>query len=293
MRNLQEHLAFIQLQGGNNTLLELLMSFTVKLLKRKFPSVWLRNSYYFNAHHPLASDIDLTYVGTLFEARKIHEYTKANKLLGELNFYPSSLFQSLVKLCNPFELKRDPQLFQKFPSREFTEVQKQVYLTRHILGDIYWLQRKPMIRQKKWNYILSIAGLKLTELDLIHLKDLLYSSAPLDFYLSCRQDDLFNEFKGSPYRSYFPHKYIWEVQDKDYLSNLTEFEKEFLIEQVKWEFWGIGTQLHWIDLKISYEFLERLKKVVIHIGATNEVTQEMDNVLKFIQEQLQATHKNF
>lgn len=293
MKNLQEHLGYIQLQGGNNPLLELLMNLTAKLIKKKFPSVWFRNSYYFKAHHPLVSDIDLTYVGSLYEARSIHEYSKKNKLLGELNFYPSKIFHSLLRLGNPFELSRDPLLLKQHTPKTFSEVQKQVFLHRHILADTYWLRRNPFIRQKKWDYILKIAQLEVKKLSLDSLKDLLFSNAPLDFYLSHHQNDLFHEFKGSEYRSYFPHKYIWEEADKDYLLNLSEFEKEFLIEQVKWEFWGVGTQLHWIDLKISFEFLERLKNVVIHIGATSEDIQDMNKILDFIQEQLQANHKSF
>lgn len=293
MKKLQEHLGYIQLQGGNNTLLELSMKVTAYLIKRKFPSVWFRNSYYFNAHHPLVSDIDLTYVGSIFEAKKIHEYSKNNKLLGELNFYPSKILQPLLQLANPFELQRDPILLTKFTPSKVSEVQKQVFLHRHILGDIYWLQRLPVIRQKKWNYILNIIDKKVPSLTLSNLKALLFSSTPIDFYLSAQQDDLFNEFKASPYRCYFPHKYIWEESDETYLLNLSDFEKEFLIEQVKWEFWGVGTQLQWIDLKISREYLERLKNAVIHIGATPETVSDMTKVLDFIHEQLQATHKSF
>ncbi len=290
IKSLQEHLAFIQLQSGNNPLLEGLMSLTLKRLKKTFPQVWIRNSYYFNAHHPLASDIDLTYIGQIEIAKKIFKKTLRNKLLGELNFYPDKITDDLLFLINPYELARDPLLEKKFPKREKTEIQRQVFLSRHIIGDSYWLKRNPVIRQKKWEYLLTIMEASIRSLSLEDLLAHTLHPEALRFYLDSKEQNLFNHFKNSSHRFLFPHKHIWEADDHASLLNLSSSEKEFFIEQVKWEFWGIGTQLHWINLPISYEFLERLKKTVIHIGVDQSTLKSFENILAFIQEQL-ATNR--
>lgn len=290
IKDLQEHLAFIQLQGGNNPLLECLMSCSLKNLQRDFPQVWIRNSYYFKAHHPLASDIDLTFIGDMKTAQNLFHKTKKNKLLGELNFYPETIVDDLIQLINPFELSRDPILEKKYPIKERTEIQRQVFLTRHIIGDSFWLKRNPIIREKKWDYLLNLTKDNLTSLSLENLLALTNHTEAINFYLNSENQNLFSSLKSSPYRFLFPHKHIWEDSDHTSLLQLTVEEKDFLIEQVKWEFWGIGTQLHWIDLPISIEFLERLKKTVIHIGCDSKTLKSFAHILSFMKEQLPTNH---
>lgn len=289
IRFLQEHLAMIQLQGGNNLLLEWIMLKTLKGLQKIFPDIWMRNSYYFKAHHPLVSDIDLSYLGDIKTAKAIHQKTLQNKILGELNFYPTEIFADLIFLINPYELKRDPKLTLMSPPKRENSTHKEVFLLRHITGDYYWLLRNPLIRQKKWSYLLDIINEPIQLLSLSHLEELSNHKEALQFYFRGISSNLFLHFKNSPFRALFPHKHIWETSDEDFLTHLSLESKEILIEQVKWEFWGIGTQLHWIDLKISYEYLARLKNVVIHIGADQDLIHAMDNVLNFMNQQFLTT----
>ena len=285
IKRLQEHLAFIQLQGGNNPLLEKLMSLSLNNLKKNSLNIWHRNSYYFHAHHPLASDIDVTYVGNITEAQKLFHKMKKNKLFGELNFYPNEILEDLIILINPFELARDPLLEKKFPEKKKTPIQKQVFLARHIIGDAFWLIANPKIRTKKWNYILEIINEKIPSLSLDNLLALTSNPEAISFYLQNADQNLFEVFKNSPYRSIFPQKHIWEEKDLTLLKELSVEAREFFLEQVKWEFWGIGTQLHWIDLKISYEFLERLRRMATLLEIDAEEAQAMDNVLSFMGQQ--------
>ena len=282
IKNLQEHLANIQLQGGNNPLLELLMQWSYRSLKKQFPAIWIRNSFYFKAHHPLASDIDLTYIGDLQTAKNLFSKMKRNKLFGELNFYPKEILPSLISLINPYELERDPVLLKSQISQDKKSIQKEVFLTRHILGDSYWLQRLPQIRLQKWKYLLKIINEDFIDLSIDSLIKKTTISPAIHYYLLHQHENLFEVFKHSPYRSFFPHKHIWSSDDNNYLIKLSEFEKMFLLEQIKWEFWGIGTQLHWIDLKISYAFLERLHKIAISMRANADELKAMDEILKFI-----------
>ena len=289
IKYLQEHLAFIQLQGGNNALLEWIYKFNLELIQKRFPGIWVRNSYYFHAHHPLASDIDLSFMGEVSTAREIFKAIENIKIFGELNFYPSAISSELLTLINPYELERDPILARKVAAKTKNEIQKEVFLFRQIIGDQYWLKKMPIIRIKKWDYLLNILNEKIQTLTLSQLLSLSSFPWPLHNYLENSSTNLFDHFKQSPLRSFFPHKHIWDERDLPFLSSLSLTEKNFLIEQVKWEFWGIGTQLHWIDLAISYEFLERLKKVVIHIGATALEVQAMNKILDFILKLSQAT----
>lgn len=290
IRDLQEHLANIQLQGGNNSLLEWLMQYSFRRLKKQFPQIWIRNSYYFKAHHPLASDIDVTYVGDSQTAKKLFSQMKRNKLFGELNFYPQEILSSLICLINPYELERDPILLNSQQSMCKSSTQKEVFLARHILGDSYWLQRHPQIRIRKWKYLFSIIQEDLGTLSMDSLMSLTTIAPALKFYLAHEQENLFNVFKNSYFRSYFPQKYIWEVADHLYLLALTSNERIFLLEQIKWEFWGIGTQLHWIDPKISYDFLERLHRIATLLQGNASELSAMNEILSFISELSQANH---
>jgi hypothetical protein len=290
IRDIQEHLANIQLQGGNNSLLEWLMHRSYLNLKKQFPQIWIRNSFYFKAHHPLASDIDVTYVGDLQTARNLFSQMKKNKMFGELNFYPDKIFSSLITLINPYELERDPTLRNSQNVVTKTSTQKEVFLARHILGDSYWLQRNPQIRTLKWKYLFAIIEEDLMNLSLDFLIRQTTIAPALRFYLAHEQENLFEVFKGSPFRSFFPHKHIWEDADQPYLARLSLSEKDFLIEQIKWEYWGIGTQLHWIDLKISYEFLERLYKIAKSLQSPVSDLEAMNDILHFIEAQSPATH---
>ncbi len=282
IRDLQEHLANIQLQGGNNSLLEWLMQWSYRRLKKQFPQIWIRNSYYFKAHHPLASDIDVTYVGDSQTAKKLFSQMKRNKLFGELNFYPQEILSSLICLINPYELERDPILLNSQQSMCKSSTQKEVFLARHILGDSYWLQRHPQIRIQKWKYLFAILNENLITLSLDTLIQQTSNASALRFYLDHEHLNLFDIFKTSPFRSLFPHKHMWEDTDRPYLIELSLNEANLFLEQIKWEFWGIGTQLHWIDLEISYHFLVRLKKMAEMVNAPFAEITAMNDVLNFI-----------
>ena len=290
IRDIQEHLANIQLQGGNNFLLEWLMHRSYLNLKKKFPQIWIRNSFYFRAHHPLASDIDVTYIGNLKTARNLFSQMKRNKIFGELNFYPEKIFSSLIALINPYELERDPTLSYSQNTVDKTTIQKEVFLARHILGDSYWLQRNPQIRILKWKYLFAIIEEDLRALNMEFLIHQTTIAPALQFYLAHEQENLFEVFKGSPFRSFFPHKYIWEDADQPSLAHLSLHDKAFLLEQIKWEFWGIGTQLHWIDLKISYDFLARLYKIAKFLQSPALDLEAMNDILHFIEAHSPANH---
>lgn len=287
-------LGFIQEQHGNNPLLEALTNKLLTLFLHNVPKseqVWTRNSLNFGAHIPFLSDIDLTLCSADTElAKRLHQLRRSFLLVGEINFYHQDIQNELFQLANPYELARDPELVSKFHiNRSKSLIQRDVFITRQLHSDQKWLQAHPAIRFKKWKYLTELTDTKLPQtinskslLSLIHFneikQDFMFFSSQLQSEL-----DIFQAAKTASWKYLFPHQHIWDLaRDRNYLLSLNPLHKEVLIEQIKWEFWGIGCHFYWLEKSVTSEHLARLFEVAKFITLPSEDEKAMTNILQFI-----------
>lgn len=291
-------LGIIQEENGNNPLLEgltkvVLESFS-RNLKKSEGELWTRNSYEFKAHIPLLSDLDLTlFSASTATAKRLLAAKKKYLLIGEINFYHPDITRELVSLCNPYELSRDPILVNKLNMElKKTNAALTSFLLRQLYSDQKWLTAFPMVRKKKWQYIYQLIGKDLDGipssekvLALLNKED---SANYLKMLRLSHEKNVFDISPKSSWRYLFPHYHIWweqhAAEDDSYLKSLNDSEKEIMKEQIKWEFWGIGSHFYWLNQAVAEMHLQRLYKVYEYLNPTPGELDSMKKIINFIKQ---------
>lgn len=281
----------IQQRNGNNNILSFLTDVMASaFMKTPEGKLWLRNSYVYDAHIPLLSDLDLTLINASTEtARALHSRRKYFLLIGEINFYHPKIVKELLALANPFELKRDPALIEHYSIKDSgTEIQKTVFLARQLQSDQKWLRTFPEVRKKKWDYLCKILSLKSPDIpENKYLSKLIANPAvrkDLSDFLELTKSphEIYSLASLATWKYLFPNFHIWSEKDDEYLSSLNEEQLEILREQIKWEFWGVGCHFYWLEQQVAINHLERMLKVYKKINPSAEDLKAMETILNFI-----------
>ncbi len=261
--------------------------------------IWTRNSYVSGNLIYGLSDIDFTlYLHDLDTScdegsylKKYERYKTFFPFLGEINIYKQSQMSLLSKLINPYELERDPHLKSgqlilgehslSLHADQFT------YLFRMFLSDLENLERTPMSRIEKWQRHYHSIGKTLNVKDptllyqsikttLIELSDPSFEQ-PLNDYLKLPRE-INNALLSSKLLIYAPQLWhscfsgIENIQDTIYqVSEATFNEQIFFFTQLKWELFGLLTQLPMIEDKFfQYHYhLPFLRRVLEEMSCSH------------------------
>lgn len=234
----------IKLFSNVPTILSNLIYFLIVFINRPLlfcisKNVWYRNSLYFKKTSLGLSDIDLTIyfentpdkqkIDELFFIQNILKFTMGR--MGEPVVYTHYDIKFFSQFINFFESKRDPFFkLKKVPSKAETFV----FLTKTYLCDKANLKKYPRLRIKKWSYIFNLLNID-TKPDYKNLS-----------------------FEIKEILKSFHHEYI-EEDNIIFQSDLwiryselefqTDWEKQLVYEQVRWEIWGLYTQRYLIKNK--------------------------------------------
>jgi len=263
--------------------------------------IWPRNSYVFGAIEPGFSDLDLTlYVPKQCDASKaykflylIDKFRKIWPLIGEVNLYFENELNFCLKHINKLELSRDKFLVKRMNyDFKFSASEAAVFLFRQLEKDVKNLARFPQRRLKKWNYhfeqvqYLLPENLKNQLLDLQH-KNLVDSIVSVIVFLCGANHSIFINDLNEKLQMYFeflikdvdlsklrplvvkdPWIYVFAIHKISFLEiapvTLSIAQQQILSLQIKWELWGLKTQLNEQNAKrISTHkkyLLEKLEK---------------------------------
>jgi hypothetical protein len=261
--------------------------------------VFARHSFYFKKIKFGISDIDFT----LYSKSSILIKTKGlNKLLpfvkkmipilGEINYVDDKGIESLKAYINPVELRRDPELKllideDKTPSI----IQKEVFLLRIFSSDVKNMKKGLHKRIKKISYCISLLE-PLEEVGPSDLKSVGHfieylkakalksnDSIVYDYLLDLFQEE--NSVQNSERLALVKDclNKTWEkILEQD---EWKEVDKNLVIEFLKWELWGIYTQ---IPTYRDYKAL--LTHVVIVSELLSKLTTEYDSCSNYLVDQI-------
>lgn len=293
--------------------------FFIKLIAVPFSiRIWARNSYTLNCLVPGMSDLDLTIIYTNNYPSSYLKILKLIKIfvpfLGETIVYNISDLGFISRNLNFFELKRDPNLLSIIKpntnsvkgSINDSNTEKITFFIHQLISDRNDLIANPNLRIKKWTYNLKTLSLSsLNTLSSSNLISLLNSSFPfLDSLLisefifkNLTNDQSINDFyknlaeeKIKLFICYFP--FIWIgpsffFDRFDYDRELIKFftDEELLIfkSQIKWELWGLYTQINIISEKLTLlSHLNNIKSLCHHLN-----DNELNNDILFLESLIQ------
>jgi hypothetical protein len=249
--------------------------------------VGYRNSVAFSCVEPFFSDLDITVICTDKQRSKAKKLFQALKRLipwlGELNLYSAENLQEAVKVCNTYEMRRDPLLAKKFSSaQDAGKAEKFVFAFRMLNADWNTLNGRPATRQKKWSFHFG-------ELGYAEMKEYSHRDV-LSFLLKeiGAEDHLekileFKEILSSTNRT--PH--FTEVSNPViqalYFNNvcyvppspsLTQLQKEIILAQAKWEIWAMEVTR---DAKPQIQVVHHINNIHKFLGLA-ELTNEMTRI---------------
>lgn len=238
----------------------------------RFPTtlIWARNSYQSNDLIPGLSDIDFTIVSSddnlsVFAKDVLLFFKRLFLIVGETNFYSLKTLKLIKEIYNYYELQRDP-LLMKYAhlQKKANEIDATIYLMRTFESDKHNLEKRKKLRQRKWQRVFKLVNIdnsEITKSNLINLLD----------------NRLGRKIMGNS-MLYSPHTWLefnWTKLDDDIVkstfSTLNDHECEIIIGQVRWEIFGILTQLPFLSNRndMKYHF-DNLKKIVSFLPQTNK-----------------------
>lgn len=222
------------------------------LLGLRHARVWFRNSLALNYGQAGLSDIDLSVlVPTVSEAirvtRRLREI-RALSLGGETQVYVEENLRSLLPVANPFELRRDPTLCERFglPGAG-SSVEKSLFLFKCLLADGF-LRVHPGLRAKRWRAMFNLVGGQLDpEVSRESIARQVLLNSPAGRLVTAK--DLLGILDGNEgeardaYPLLFPNKIAWCSEEYASLKrSLTEQSQElhdWLHAAIRWEVWGL------------------------------------------------------
>lgn len=239
---------------------------------------WNRNSTRTGSFVMGVSDLDITvvYGEHLYFPSLMSHLRKLKKIfifLGEANLYKFDHLSMILPRMNTFELKRDPRL-ETFATHERVsdDIEKFVFTQRMLFSDAHTLFANPEFRQAKWKYHFNLIGEKVPEKINVNtvvgvLKKLAGDNErirfSLDQWASRFHENGFDVFRanlGEGFKIMAPHCYVWfqKHEDRPFLQNTSDWEKQLLKRQIDWEVWGLYTQKYLPEQTTVKEHLKRL-----------------------------------
>lgn len=256
------------------------LKFSSYFLTRNNVKIWSRNSMrlpYFSRY----SDLDLTFLVKKNKCLPLAKtlassYLKFN--VGEVNFFLENDL-SWAYLCNSFEIERDPSLKSLVScNHTYSQAEAQAFFLRMLESDTRLKNEKlAPSRQRKWDFHFACIEKKLNirfpksctiwkKENLQEAFSLLFSNISGisfdDFYSNLDHDKLFYTM---------PHRWIgvaiannYPIQYEVPKSQLEESLISLQVEQIKWEMWGLLSQLllDSIDRSIAMRHFDNLFKLL-------------------------------
>jgi len=286
----------------------------VRLIYIDLPiKIWPRNSYILGTLICTLSDLDLTFYAT----EKVEIYSKLWRyrllkifmpFLGEINFYHKDKVSKFLSYANSLELGRDPSLMKclDYRTNQDSSYEKIVFFLKVLESDRRNLKKIPTYREKKWKLHLDKMGWEMPkEISLDELLSLLHRKLQEQnlsgkvflktfFSLPSRKKDDLNRIYEEcsrqglikDYILYYPFYWIGSAfyhdsfeHDLELLKNLSEPEARLLAEQVRWELWGLFTQLEVTPDKATLLMhLENIKRLVAKIQIQETLKESLESI---------------
>lgn len=224
--------------------------------KWRFPTtlIWARNSYEAGDLVPGLSDIDLTVISTegelpSYSLEVLGVFKEIFVILGEVNSYNPESLEIIKDIYNYYEIQRDPKLMSYFNlSKKPNEVDSTIYLMRTYESDKHNIENRIKFRKRKWLRVFQLLDIENEELSMSGLYTQLQKRI--------------GERVLNNQMLYSPHTWLEcnfqklnDVHVKEIFSSLTESESLIIIGQIRWEIFGILTQL---------PFLANRKEMIYH-----------------------------
>ena len=277
--------------------------------------IWPRNSYILGTLICTLSDLDLTFYAHKKIDMELHSWRykllkKFLPFLGEINYYQSENINHFIEYANRYEIERDPIFIKKLnlELKKNSEFEEMVFFLKVLQSDRDNLLYRPEIRKKKWHYHLlafewglpKVLGLEeLSSLGLKKLSEKNIEAKPFFneyFSLSADSRENKNELylnlskKGllKEYILFYPFNWIGSSfyhesfdHDLKLLSTFSEAEGKLLIEQVRWELWGLFTQLLVTENKAHLLMhLENIKRLVKNLSDNLDIDKTIEAIDK-------------
>lgn len=252
--------------------------------KWRFPStlIWARNSYQSKDLMPGLSDIDFTIVSTddhlpLLANEVLINFKKLFMIMGEINFYTTKSLGIIKEVYNYYELQRDP-LLMSFAnlSKKSNSIDAAIYLMRTYESDKDNIENRSHLRHRKWTKVFQLLEVSIDKLSKTALLDLLRDRIGKNI--------ISNPMLYSPHTWLESHwsklKYPEVVQS---FSKLSEPECEIIFGQIRWEVFGILTQLPFLKNRsdMKYHF-ENLKTILSYLPIRDEKLEEVLDQAKLL-----------
>ena len=239
----------------------------------RFPTtlIWARNSYESGDLVPGLSDIDLTVISTEgepppYSLEVLGVFKKIFIILGEVNSYNPESLEIIKDIYNYYEIQRDPKLMSYFNlSKKPNEVDSTIYLMRTYESDKHNIENRIKFRKRKWLRVFQLLEIENEELSM--------SSLYTQLQKRIGERILNNQML------YSPHTWLEcnfqklnDTQVKEIFSSLTETESLIIIGQIRWEVFGILTQLPFLKNRkdMRYHF-DNLKTILSYLSSSDAV----------------------
>lgn len=240
--------------------------------------IWYRNSLYFNQLSSFKSDIDITVFGEsdkdiIRTISTINFLKKIIPIIGEINSYNQAEISNYQDYSNYFEIRRDPELvnYLKLNSTP-RESEKKVFISRMLLANEKQIQ-KGIFNSTKWQFYFShiqepspkiieevFRFLEISSIDHL-LTDI--SLNPIPIMSQALHQRNFDDFLNK-------------------VSGLTPEQKKLLIDNLRWEVFGVYSQKYSIKDKNSIvDHFENIRKVLQRLESplANRVTTPSFDIL--------------
>jgi hypothetical protein len=252
----------------------------------------VRHSFYFKKISFLMSDIDFSLcrdkIVDKYFYKKLRTRFRLLKLcipiLGEVNFYEKEVIDEVGNLTNPLEVQRDPLLLSLLGSRPVSRWEKQIFLLKILQSDEGNLKLRIQKRFKKLSYCMEFFSPKRS----LIFEDIKSPEKWIDYLeknvLDC-EDRAIVEYL----RYFFSLGEKTENVDsillilnlnlevpKDF-KKLEDSLQKLAIESLKWELWGVYTQL---------PYTKEMKEVIFHayaiIATLSELSPDYRNEINYL-----------
>lgn len=268
------------------------------LLRKLGDEIGVRHSFYFKEIEFGYSDIDFT----IYNKNKIsfNEYSEIRKrlklskalipIMGEINCYEGEGINKLERLINPFEALRDPLLKKNCTvSDTKNEAQKIIFILRIIESDKYNLKNKMNKRFKKLSYTFSLIESKkiLLKKDIESLKT--FNNYIQENFIETESELITNYLNATLSESAMTNLKLRELlsclninwDEFSKLKEKRELSDDLIVEIIKWELWGIYSQMPFID-----DYSVSLTHVLVLGDVLKSITSSYDNELDYLIERL-------
>ena len=275
------------------------MSFGKELNK-----TYLRNSFYLNYFTFGLSDYDFGIilhrrVNTSKWNKFFNRFKKIKRIFpfwSEINVYVLDELNLIAPFINPTEAMRDPFLVEKISKESSTE-ERFAFIIRCLFVNLknWHFESK---KKKKWKTYFELCQLEINhspEIDFILSKSMssfykteIQSNFPRFiksfFELFEKSKDILWEPSTPEVKVLLPQFYLWferEEGSEDFLKNLNPSDKNLLIAQLKWEVWGLTTQLYHFQNNPSFKIhLNRIKNVFIILDLSQDEVDSLSSILR-------------